>query len=514
MVNNNMWKEELKLNERDVIDAIEYVRKYNTETNKIEIKSAKCGFPKKCYDTFSSFSNKNGGIIIFGLSEEKGFVTEGVYDLNDLQRQISSLCSDSMYPVLRVDILPMEFEEKNILAVKVDELNQNKKPCYYKPRGLMNGAYIRIGESDELMTNYEIYAIESYNDHIVEDIRPNKKGTIDDLNKENIEKYISKIKRDKPHFAKIDFEKCLKICGIMDTNNTDVYPTLAGTIIFSDYPQAFYPQLFVACAVIPGTELGDVGSLGERFIDNKKVDGNIEEMLDGTMQFLRRNMKTRVIINEDGKRIDRTEYPLEALREAVANALTHRDYSVQTENAYISVYMYSDRIEIINPGALYGSNKLEKLGTYKSMEVRNPHIVSILEEKDSVIENRHTGIPTMIREMKKYGLSAPEFYNERDSFKVIFRNSIKNLVGGQEEWTRKVDKKSGQESKTIKHYKELVIKFCNKPRTSKEIREYLNIKSRQYVSSKILKPLIDEGKIEYTNKNGPRVKNQQYVTKN
>src|SRR5699024_10283012 len=141
------------------------------------------------------------------------------------------------------------------------------------------------------------------------------------------------------------------------------------------------------------------------------------------MNFLRRNMKTSVIINSNGERINRTEYPMEALREAVANTLIHRDYSIQTENAYVSVNMYNDRIEIINPGNLYGTNKLEKLGTATTMESRNPTIVRILEEKGSVIENRHTGIPTMKREMKKYGLLEPEFYEERDSFKAIFRNT-------------------------------------------------------------------------------------------
>lgn len=80
----------------NVINAIQYLRKYKTETDRIEAKSAKGGFPKKCYDTFSSFANKYGGIIIFGLDESNEFKTEGVYNLNDLQKQISSLCSDSM----------------------------------------------------------------------------------------------------------------------------------------------------------------------------------------------------------------------------------------------------------------------------------------------------------------------------------------------------------------------------------------------------------------------------------
>ena len=207
-----------------------------------------------------------------------------------------------------------------------------------------------------------------------------------------------------------------------------------------------------------------------------------------------------------GKRINRTEYPLEALREAVANALIHRDYSTQTENAYVSVYMYNDRIEIINPGALYGTNKLEKLGTATTMESRNPTIVRILEEKGDVIENRHSGIPTMKREMKKYGLREPEFYEERDSFKVIFRNN--NVVHS----TQESDTQSGQQSDTIQHYKDILLKYCIIPRNAKQISEHLNIKSRQYISSYIIKPLINEGKLDYTNKSSPNARNQKYIT--
>ncbi len=260
-----------------------------------------------------------------------------------------------MEPSVRADILPIEYNEKNILAVKIEEISQNKKPCYYKPKGLKNGAYTRIGDRDEVMTDYEIFALQSYNNHIFEDTRPTKRASIEDLNLDSLEMYIEKIKLEKPNFAKNNFEECLKLSGITDTNSNQVYPTLAGTMIFGEYPQTFYPQLFIACVVVPGNELGDTGKLGERFIDNKRVEGTIEEMLEGTMNFLRRNMKTSIIINSNGERINRTEYPMEALREAVANALIHRDYSTQTENAYISVNMYNDRIEIINPGTLYGT---------------------------------------------------------------------------------------------------------------------------------------------------------------
>lgn len=551
------------LHKEEVLVAMDYLRKYKTETERIEVKTAKDGFPKKCYDTFSSFSNKYGGIIIFGINENKGFSIDGVYDVNDLQTQVTNLCSDSMEPKLRPKILAFELEGKNLLAVKLDEIPQNKKPCYYKPKGIKNGSYTRVGDRDDIMTDYELYSLQSYNDHIFEDTRPTKRADINDLNLKELSLYINKIRSLKPNFSKNNFDECMKLCGITDANHKQIYPTLAGIMTFGNYPQAFYPQLFVACVVVPGVELGDTGQMGERFIDNKRIEGTIEEMLNGTMNFLRRNMKTSVIIDSNGKRKDKSEYPLEALREAVANALIHRDYSTQTENAYIAVNMYEDRIEIISPGTLYGTNRLDKLGTSTSMEVRNPNIVRILEEKGSVIENRHSGIPTMKREMRKYGLPDPEFYEERDSFKVIFRNNSrqqkssdigqqkesgggqqKSSAGGQQNMQnikqneqQSVQQKSsnigqqknsadgqqkgsggGQQNERynlkLEQMKRVVLTCCTEPKTIKELQTLLKIKSRQYFSTNIIKALIDEGKLEYTNKNSVHARNQKYKTKN
>ena len=233
--------------------------------------------------------------------------------------------------------------------------------------------------------------------------------------------------------------------------------------------------------------------------------------------------------------------------------------------------MYEDRIEIISPGTLYGTNRLDKLGTSTSMEVRNPNIVRILEEKGSVIENRHSGIPTMKREMRKYGLPNPEFYEERDSFKVIFRNNSchqnssdggqqkssdggqqKSSTGGQQKGSgagqqnmqniKQNEQQSGQQNSSVggqqnssvggqqkgssagqqnernnlklEQMKRAVLTCCVEPKTIKELQTLLKIKSRQYFSTNIIKALIDEGKLEYTNQNSIHARNQKYKTKN
>ena len=144
---------------------------------------------------------------------------------------------------------------------------------------------------------------------------------------------------EKPKFSKKDKNGILKISNIIkEEKDGKIYPTLAGIMIFGVYPQQFYPQLFIACSVVPGVEIGELGSQNQRFDDNARIEGNIEEMLNDTLSFLKKNMKTKIIIDENGKRKNIPEYSLIALREAIVNALVHRDYSIYTEKSYIKVF--------------------------------------------------------------------------------------------------------------------------------------------------------------------------------
>ena len=92
------------------------------------------------------------------------------------------------------------------------------------------------------------------------------------------------------------------------------------------------------------------------------------------------------------------------------------------------VRIFDDRIEILNPGDLYGNKRLENLGTDNMLEVRNNTIIRLLEETTDIVENRHTGIATMRDEMKKMNLPEPEFENLRGTFKVTFRKEKQEII--------------------------------------------------------------------------------------
>ena len=140
-------------------------------------------------------------------------------------------------------------------------------------------------------------------------------------------------------------------------------PTLAGILSFSLYPQTWFSQLCITAVSVPGTEIGDTEQDGSRFLDNKRITGAIPEMLDDAVEFVRKNMRTKTVIDNDGHRADRTEYPIVAVREAVLNALIHRDYSLLSENTPVSIEMYRDRMEINSKGGIYGGGPLSQLGT-------------------------------------------------------------------------------------------------------------------------------------------------------
>src|SRR5699024_3456142 len=185
-------------------------------------------------------------------------------------------------------------------------------------------------------------------------------------------------------------------------------------------------------SVVPGTEMGDTGEQGERFTDNQRIEGNIPQMLEEALQFVRRNMHHRTIIDPyTGKRADRTDYPLTAVREAVLNALVHRDYSMHTEAMPIQLLLFEDRMEIRNPGGIYGSIQVDQLGKVQP-DTRNPVLAMALEVLD-ITENRYSGIPTIRRAMASYCLPDPVFEDVRGSFLVtLYKEPEENQTQAEE----------------------------------------------------------------------------------
>ena len=242
--------------------------------------------------------------------------------------------------------------------------------------------------------------------------------------------------------------------------------------------------------------MGETGLSGERFSDNERIEGNIPQMLDSALSFIRKNMKNMTIVNsENGKREDRTDYPMTAVREAVINALVHRDYSIHTEGMPIQILMFDDRMEIRNPGGIYGRIKMDQLGKVQP-DTRNPVLATLLEVL-GITENRYSGIPTIRKAMKEYGLKEPEFQDMRGSFVVKFYK--------EPETEAHLPEIQNEDMKNL-------ILFCKTPRTRKEICEFLGLSSVTYAIQKYVMPLVEDGYIKLSIPDKPKSQKQLYYS--
>ena len=409
----------------EIMDIVKKLQNAKSETNTIEAKAASKGCPKKIYDTISAFSNTSGGVIVFGVDETDNYEVCGVYDAADLQKKVVEQCNQ-MIPSVRATFSTINVEGKVIVVAEIPEVAFSDRPVYYSGAGIQKGSYVRVGDADIRMTDIEIYSLMTYKNKIYDEIRLVERADLEDLDNDKIDEFIKKQAKNKPNFAKLGKERMLKDLGIINLDQNGKYkPTVAGLMCFGIYPQSFFPQWMVTCVAVPGYEMGKVGGIGERFLDNKKAEGTIPEIIENVINFVIKNMSVKTIINnKTGKREDKSEYPINAIREGILNALIHRDYSSHTEGIYVQVRMYKDRIEIQNPGGLYGKISIDLLGRKRFYDARNPNIIRILEELN-IVENRGSGIPTMIDEMELYGLKKPIFESTKGDFIVCFHGEGK-----------------------------------------------------------------------------------------
>ena len=473
-----------------LLNLINQVIKSRAEYQFVELKAAREGAPKRIYDSLSSFSNSNdGGIIIFGIDEKSNFELCGVYDLQDIQQKITEQC-DSMTPKVRPLFSYLEIPNqlnKYICSIEVPPVDISERPCFYTGKGRLKGSYTRVGTNDEPMTEYEVYSYEAYRKKYQDDIRAIPRVTSASINQEKLNAYFRLLVENKPNLSRLDNEQ---ISELMSLTVNGEY-SLTATLLFSLYPQAYFPQLCIVATAIPGTEVGQLGTEFERFLDNRRIEGTIPEMLDEALSFVRKNLKVKTIIDPlNGRRIDVPEYPITAIREILLNALVHRDYSIHTEGMPIQLQVFSDRIEITNPGGLYGRISLDQLGKVQP-DTRNPILATALETL-KITENRYSGIPTVRREMQEYGLPMPQFENFHGTFKVT-------LFGRRDGTSKDIGTPD-------------ILTFCLVPRTRKEIADFLGIKSQAYAITTYVTPLVKASKIKLSIPDRPRSPEQRYTT--
>ncbi len=477
------------MREEELENLIRKVQRRQTEFQTVELKTAAVDFPRRIYDTLSSFSNQDdGGIIIFGVSQEDNCNVVGVYNVENAQKKAMEAC-DQMEPKVRAIFTSAEIDGKMVLAAEIPPVEYWNRPVFYKGAGRIRGSYVRVGDADEPMSEYEVYSYEAFRRRIRDELRTIPDCRIAHFDQERLKRYLEEVKRDRKNLAALPDSEIMDLMGITQNG----VPTLAGVLVFSLYPQTWFPQLCITAVSLPGTDMGETDEDGARFLDNKRITGSIPDMLEETVNFARKNMRTKTIVDKNGQRTDKDEYPIVAIREAVLNALIHRDYSMLTENTPISFEMYRDRLEIVSKGGLYGGGSVKQLGTGRP-ETRNAALANILEVL-KVTENRYSGIPIMIRSFAEADLPRPEFTVTRGVFKVRFRNHTEI----SEEEIDKTD------------IRRAVVQFCTTPRSREELTSFTG-KSRYYTMAFIVRPLLEQGQLKMTIPEKPKSSYQRFVS--
>ena len=277
------------------------------------------------------------------------------------------------------------------------------------------GAYLRVSASNRQFTAYEIATLLDFRINRHWDDRPVDDARLDHLDRRRVDSYIVGLQeRSNRSYADLSYEEAVQRFGIAREDGGFLRPTLAGLMVFGDYPQQFLPQQRIVVTRYWGTREEERGPQGERFLDDLAFDGPINEMLRGALASINSALPSTLTV--DGIQHRRTpEIPEPVIREALVNALCHRDYGPYKIGSFVHVRIFTDRLEIRSPGGLYGGLRVTELAEGQS--TRNPQMMRLLEDLDFV-EDRGTGIDEMLLLTERCGLPDPEFREHHTWFHV------------------------------------------------------------------------------------------------
>lgn len=396
----------------------------STESLKIEFKDCRNGIYKQLWKPITAFSNSpGGGIIVLGVEEnnrtrKKSIV--GNLDLDTLQQNIISLMEQQIMNRGEYRIRIFTCQGKKLLAIILDEASKENKPCYYSELGMDKGACVRAGNTNRQITEEELRSFLRYTPAYNYDRRIIVDSTLLDLDDDKINKFLKRsAERTSRNIHTLVTPSVLKNIGIIAEFEEDSFPTVAGMMIFSkSQPQDFddLSRYIIRCVRYGGN------SASTPIIDKLDIYGTLDLQVDEVIKFIKRNIKIEARII-DAKRVEKYEFPDLALREAVVNALVHRDYS--NKGTYVQVSVFANRIEISNPGTLPPGVTIENLKNAQFS--RNGVIAQVMRDMD-YMEEFGRGIDLIYSQMLEWDLPEPLFKNISNVFKVtLLGKSFQNL---------------------------------------------------------------------------------------
>jgi ATP-dependent DNA helicase RecG len=385
------------------------------EDSRLELKSCKNGaLPDDIWKVISAFANTEGGRLILGVNPDNKPVGLTSHEIDLLERNILAACQNTFnYPILP-DIQVLG----SVVVASIPPAPAAVRPVYSSKRGITIGAYVRVGASnvivsDEMRNQFAVAArggaeLIEYTDRLYTDC----------LDNSLIEQYIELInaRRNNVYKNLSPREVLIKLKAITQSDTV----TLFGLLAFGkdeNLQEVSAPTTNIAVTHYPSdTKVLENDPL-RTHLDNREFNGNVIDQFIQAFAFVKSKLPISGSVDPNGQRRDYLVIPEVALREALANEIAHRDYS--THSSRIQIDIYSDRLEIINPGT--SLVPIEDLESAPSVS-RNPLVMSFLKDY-GYTEQRARGIRTIRQSLRSAGLLEPEFSNIGTSFKAVLYSS-------------------------------------------------------------------------------------------
>lgn len=383
------------------------------ETPWIEAKtSSEVG--KSLMESINSFSNEPGlveGYILIGVTgvQESLFPEYqivGVDNPDKIQQDIATQSATLFNIPIRPSISVEKLQGKNVIVVRVKELDQSQKPVFYKKQGLPSGAFRRIGSTDMHCTEDDMQIFynnigKSY------DQTPVSGTSIKDIDPVALSRYRTLREKVMPTAEELSYndEELLAALGCLSESN-NIELNLAGLLLFgtSSAQRRTFPMLRVDYIRVPGNVwVQDPESRFSSIDLRGPLLLNVYKLIDA----INTDLPKGFLMDKDHVQAQSTGLPILALREAIVNALMHRSYR---EHKPTQIIRYDNRIEIINPG--FSLKSEDKLGLPGS-ETRNSFIAAVFHETN-LAETKGSGIRAMRRLMIDAKLAPPTFESSRE----------------------------------------------------------------------------------------------------
>ncbi|MFP4098421.1 MAG: ATP-binding protein [Alphaproteobacteria bacterium] len=393
---------------KDIIEELNRV----DEHQRVEAKS---GSGPSTLETVCAFANEtglNGGTILIGVEREEDtlfpfYNVIGVDDPDKVSRDIASQCASVFNTPVRPNIHTEEVDGKTVLVVTVQEAANSEKPIYFKNKNLPQGAYRRIGSTDQKCTEDDLVALFSQRDTETYDEAPLRGAEMEDLDPEAIEYYRTLRKRVNPTAEELSWsdEDLLLSLSAIKKDKGEYLPTLGGILLFGSRKalRRLLPMARVDYIRIPGKEW--IENPDERF-STTDMRGSLLRLVQRIQDQIFEDLPKAFALEEGNVQAKSQSLPAKVLREAIVNALMHASYRVHQP---IQILRYSNRIEIRNPG--YSLKNEDQLGEPGSRP-RNPKIAAVFHETN-LAETKGSGIRTMRKLMEESGFAPPTFESDR-----------------------------------------------------------------------------------------------------